>query len=36
LSQNGKDERGPWNSEPDFKYVANPSWKSVVASGRHQ
>ncbi|AFZ15103.1 Catalase [Crinalium epipsammum PCC 9333] len=25
LSQNGKDERGPWNSEPDFKYVANPS-----------
>ncbi len=25
LSTNGKDERGPWNSEPDFKYVANPS-----------
>ncbi len=25
LSQNGKDERGPWNSEPDFKYVAQPS-----------
>ncbi|HEY9693174.1 MAG TPA: manganese catalase family protein [Oculatellaceae cyanobacterium] len=24
LSQNGKDERGPWNSEPDFKYVAQP------------
>jgi Mn-containing catalase len=21
---NGKDERGPWNSEPTFKYVANP------------
>lgn len=21
---NGKDERGPWNSEPDFKYVADP------------
>lgn len=25
LSTNGKDERGPWNSEPDFQYVANPS-----------
>ncbi|MBZ8181059.1 MAG: manganese catalase family protein [Oscillatoria sp. PMC 1051.18] len=24
LSTNGKDERGPWNSEPDFRYVANP------------
>ncbi|MGB3205423.1 MAG: manganese catalase family protein [Crinalium sp.] len=24
LSQNGKDERGPWNSEPDFQYVAQP------------
>jgi Mn-containing catalase len=24
LSQNGKDERGPWNSEPNFRYVANP------------
>lgn len=24
LSTNGKDERGPWNSEPDFKYVADP------------
>lgn len=24
LSQNGKDERGPWNSEPSFRYVANP------------
>lgn len=21
---NGKDERGPWNSEPDFQYVADP------------
>jgi Mn-containing catalase len=21
---NGKDERGPWNSEPDFKYIADP------------
>lgn len=25
LSTNGKDERGPWNSEPDFKYVAAPA-----------
>lgn len=24
LSSNGKDERGPWNSEPDFKYIAEP------------
>jgi Mn-containing catalase len=24
LSQNGKDERGPWNSDPNFRYVANP------------
>jgi Mn-containing catalase len=25
LSQNGKqDERGPWNSEPAFKYIADP------------
>ncbi|MBH8563119.1 manganese catalase family protein [Nostoc sp. CENA67] len=25
LSTNGnKDERGPWNSEPTFKYIANP------------
>jgi len=26
LSQgdNGKDQRGPWNSEPDFKYIADP------------
>ena len=24
LSSNGKDERGPWNSEPDFKYIADP------------
>lgn len=24
LSQNGKDERGPWNSEPSFRYIANP------------
>jgi Mn-containing catalase len=24
LSQDGQDERGPWNSEPNFKYVADP------------
>ncbi|MGA7934993.1 MAG: manganese catalase family protein [Kovacikia sp.] len=24
LSQNGQDERGPWNSEPNFKYIADP------------
>ncbi|MEG4108102.1 manganese catalase family protein [Microcoleus sp. S13_C5] len=24
LSTNGKDERGPWNSEPTFKYIAEP------------
>ncbi|MCU0543328.1 MAG: manganese catalase family protein [Oscillatoriaceae cyanobacterium Prado104] len=27
LSANGKDERGPWNSEPTFKYIADPSPK---------
>ncbi|MGL5063535.1 MAG: manganese catalase family protein [Microcoleus sp.] len=27
LSTNGKDERGPWNSEPAFKYIADPSPK---------
>jgi len=25
LSSNGKDERGPWNSDENFKYVAQPS-----------
>ncbi len=25
LSTNGKDERGPWNSDENFKYVANPT-----------
>lgn len=25
LSTNGQDERGPWNSEPDFKYIADPA-----------
>ncbi|MEG4624231.1 manganese catalase family protein [Microcoleus sp. w1-18aA5] len=25
LSTNGKDERGPWNSEPTFKYIADPA-----------
>jgi Mn-containing catalase len=24
MSSNGKDERGPWNSEPKFRYVADP------------
>jgi len=24
LSQNSKDERGPWNSQPAFRYVADP------------
>ncbi|MBF2073509.1 MAG: manganese catalase family protein [Synechococcales cyanobacterium C42_A2020_086] len=24
LSQNGQDERGPWNSEPTFRYIADP------------
>lgn len=24
LSQNGQDSRGPWNSEPNFKYIADP------------
>jgi Mn-containing catalase len=24
LSTNGKDERGPWNSEPTFQYIAEP------------
>ena len=27
LSTNGKDERGSWNSEPDFRYVADPTPK---------
>lgn len=25
LSTNGQDERGPWNAEPDFKYIAAPA-----------
>ncbi len=24
MSSDGKDERGPWNSSPNFRYVANP------------
>lgn len=24
LSQNGQDSRGPWNSEPSFKYIQDP------------
>ncbi|MDF0553556.1 manganese catalase family protein [Kamptonema sp. UHCC 0994] len=27
LSTNGKDERGSWNSEPDFRYIADPTPK---------
>lgn len=27
LSTDGKDERGPWNSEPTFRYVAEPTPK---------
>lgn len=27
LSSDGKDERGPWNSEPTFQYIAEPSPK---------
>lgn len=29
LSTNGQDERGPWNSEPDFKYIADPAPKKA-------
>ena len=28
LSSNGKDERGPWNSEPTFRYIADPAVES--------
>ena len=28
LSSNGKDERGPWNSEPTFRYIADPAAES--------
>jgi Mn-containing catalase len=24
MSLNGKEVRGPWNSEPNFKYIPNP------------
>jgi len=27
MSTNGRDERGPWNSEPAFKYVADPLYQ---------
>ncbi len=27
LSPEGNDDRGPWNSEPTFKYIADPSVK---------
>lgn len=29
LSTNGKDERGPWNSDQDFRYVADPMQEKV-------
>lgn len=29
LSTNGKDERGPWNSDENFRYVANPQPEGV-------
>jgi Mn-containing catalase len=28
LSQDGQDERGPWNAEPAFEYIADPVAKS--------
>ena len=27
----GEDERGPWNSEPDFRYERNPAPRAVSA-----
>lgn len=32
LSQNGQDQRGSWNSEPDFRYIADPLQKLENAS----
>ncbi|WP_414619534.1 manganese catalase family protein [Calothrix sp. CCY 0018] len=29
LSTNGKDERGPWNSDEDFRYIADPMKEKV-------
>ena len=29
LSTNGKDERGPWNSDENFKYIADPMQEKV-------
>ncbi len=29
LSSNGKDERGPWNSDEDFRYIADPMKEKV-------
>jgi Mn-containing catalase len=29
LSTNGQDERGPWNAEPDFNYIAAPAEKKA-------
>ncbi len=31
LSSNGKDERGPWNAEPDFRYIADPATQSQAS-----
>jgi len=28
LSSNGKDERGPWNSDENFRYIADPAHQS--------
>jgi Mn-containing catalase len=30
---NGSDERGPWNSEPTFKYIADPLKEGKVGQG---
>ena len=31
LSRNGKDQRGPWNKEPEFKFVADPEPQGKAA-----
>lgn len=33
LSANGKDERGPWNAEPEFRYIAEPMQKAFQPRG---
>ncbi len=37
MSTNGVDQRGPWNSEPNFKYVGNPieALKHHTAGAKH-